>query len=115
MTKILRNSSIVSIGLLTPMLVFAQNLSGIHYLINQLHSIVQALVPLLIGVAVLVFCWGIVVYLFTGDKEKGKSVMISGVIALFVMTSVWGLVGILRTTLLGENAPNDVTVPTLNF
>lgn len=113
MKKTLQNSLIVLGGLVIPTLTFAggPDFTGVHYMIQQAHAIVQALIPLMIGVAMIVFFWGIVVYLFSGDKDKGKSVMLSGVIALFVMTSVWGLVGILRTTLLGDNVQNQVIVP----
>jgi hypothetical protein len=118
MKKNSKYSLIVLMGLVMPVFAFANtvNLMGVELLINQLQQIVRSLVPLLIGIAIVVFFWGIVVYIFTGDKEKGKQVMISGIIALFVMTSVWGLVNILQRTFLGPNITNvPVSIPTVDF
>jgi Na+/proline symporter len=87
---------------------------GILGIVNQLQTIIGAIVPLLIGVAVVVLFWGIIQYIFTADKEKGKHTMIWGIVALFVMTSVWGLVNILRSTLLGSgisNSPTEIQLP----
>lgn len=122
MKKFLKLGSVASIALLTPILAFATNhisndgipLGGVEFLIYQLQRIVSSLVPLLIGVAVVVFCWGIIKYLFTGDKEQGKTIMVYGIVALFVMTSIWGLVGILRATLFGQgtrNSANNIVLP----
>lgn len=108
MKKFLKFSSIMSVGLLTPVFVFAQvNTGGIMSLLNSAQQVIAATIPVLIGLAVLAFSWGIVVYLFTGDKDKGKSIMIGGIIAIFVMTSVWGLVGILRSTVLPQGSNSD--------
>ena len=53
-------------------------------------------VPLLFGVALLFFFWGLVKFLANaGDKgaiEEGRNKMLWGVITLFVMLSVWSLV-----------------------
>lgn len=116
MKKFFKNSLIVSVGFLTPMFAFAQvNTGGIMSLLNSIQQIIGATIPVLIGLAVLAFSWGIVVYLFTGDKEKGKHIMIWGVIAIFVMTSVWGLVGILRSTIFGNNQDQiqNIPIPTI--
>ena len=52
---------------------------------------------LLMSLAVLVFFWGLVKFIFrVGGDEKalteGKSLMIWGIIALFVMVSIWGII-----------------------
>ncbi|MEY4440476.1 MAG: hypothetical protein RLY49_102 [Candidatus Parcubacteria bacterium] len=119
MKKLLNKFSIGAVGFLTPALAFAANNGdavsgkGIVYLLGQIHNIISAAIPVLIALAVLAFMWGIVMYLFTGDKEKGKDMMLWGVIALFVMTSVWGLVGILRGTLFGtgDDPYQKVNIP----
>lgn len=116
MKKFLKNSSIVSVGFLTPMLAFANvNTGGVLNLLNQAQQVIGATIPVLIGLAVLAFSWGIVKYLFGADKEDGKKIMIGGIIAIFVMTSVWGLVGILRGTIFGSNADNvqNIPIPTI--
>jgi hypothetical protein len=60
-----------------------------------------ALIPILVGLAVALFFWGIVKYLWSaaGDikaHEEGRKMMAWGVIAIFVMVSIWGIVAILQ-------------------
>ena len=68
---------------------------------------------LLIGLAVVFFLVGVVKFMFSaGDVEKrkeGRTMMIYGIIGLFVMVSVWGLVGILTGTFhLNNRLPDDL-------
>lgn len=116
MKKILQKISIASAGVLTPALVFAAdgvNISGLAGLLRSIHKLISLTIPVLIALGVLAFMWGIVMYLFGKDKAEGKMFMVWGVIALFVMTSVWGLVGILRGTLFGtpNDAAQNVNIP----
>jgi len=61
-----------------------------------------SVIPLLFVLAVASFVWGVVQYVINDQEEakkaKGRSFMIWGIIALAVMVSIWGLVGILRNT-----------------
>lgn len=61
-----------------------------------------ALIPLLFAVAVGVFIWGVIQYLRNSSdskkREEGRSFMIYGIVSLFVMISIWGLVGFLGNT-----------------
>lgn len=65
-------------------------------------TLIKSVVPLLFSLAVVGFIWGIIQYSLNPDNEekrkKGKSYMMWGIIALFVMVSMWGLVGILTKT-----------------
>jgi uncharacterized membrane protein YidH (DUF202 family) len=67
-----------------------------------------SIIPLLLSLAVMLFVWGVVMYVINPSEEekkkKGKSFMIWGIIALAVIVSVWGLVSILRTTFGIDNA-----------
>jgi hypothetical protein len=45
-----------------------------------------------------------------GAKEQGKQIMIYGIIALFVMTAVWGLVGFIGDAI-GIEGDGDIEVP----
>lgn len=110
MKKVLEKISIASIGLFTPALVFAQNVDGIQNLLESIYNILRSTIPVLIALALVAFMWGIVRYLFTQNKDDAKTFMIWGIIALFVMTSVWGLVGILRGTLFNQNGDNAQNV-----
>ena len=65
-------------------------------------TLIKLVVPLLFTIAVVGFIWGMIQYfLFPDNEEKrknGKSFMLWGIIALFVMVSIWGLVGVLTNT-----------------
>jgi hypothetical protein len=76
-------------------------------------GILKPLVPLLIGLAVIVFIYGVLLLMFSegGEKkEEGKQYMLWGIIGIFVMVSVWGLVAILSNTLQLDNAPKTVKI-----
>lgn len=78
-------------------------------LILQVGDLVNLALPIAAGAAVLVFFWGLATYIFKPDKvEIGRSRMVWGIIALFVMVSVWGLVSLLSALLgLGAYEPVD--------
>lgn len=68
---------------------------------SAINGTLDLLVPLLISLAVILFMWGMVVFMANTDNEQartsGKTKMIWGVVILFVMLSVWGFVEILDT------------------
>ena len=65
-----------------------------------INTINNVLVPVLFAAAFIVFLWGAFDTFIVGAnneevKEKGKNLMLWGLIGFFVMISVWGLVNIL--------------------
>jgi hypothetical protein len=63
----------------------------------------NSIIPLLFALALVMFVWGVIkFFIINSDEEakraEGKQFMIWGIVALAVMLSVWGLVGILKTT-----------------
>ncbi len=94
-----------------PMVTFAQELGNIEELVRSIGRIVNLLISIVFAIALLVFFWGLVRYLFGGaeNKEQAKNIMIWGVVALFVMASVWGLVRFIGNALdIDEEAAPDV-------
>jgi hypothetical protein len=77
------------------------NLSDVgSFIINTINNV---LVPVLFAVAFIVFLWGAFDTFILGAnnedvKERGKNLMLWGLIGFFVMVSVWGLVNILTGT-----------------
>lgn len=63
----------------------------------------NVVIPFLISLALVMFIAGIVKYVANGDNEEkreaGRGLMLFGIIALFVMVSVWGLVKILYSSI----------------
>ncbi len=99
-----------------PVVAFA--VDGLEKVLLDVGKLVSMLTPILIGLALLAFFWGLAMYLlnFNGEekeKTKGRDVMLYGVITLFVVVSVWGLVAILQQTfgLSGANNPSTMTIP----
>ncbi|MES2985544.1 MAG: hypothetical protein V4686_00255 [Patescibacteria group bacterium] len=109
---------------LTPVFAFAQGAAPVTRTVdgflNYLIYIAGRALPLLILAAVVLLLFGIVnTFFFQSDGEKrkeGKSFIIWGIVALFVMVSVWGLVNILRSTfqLDNNNIPSAPTIPVQN-
>jgi len=104
-----------SLFFFTPLLALAQTLLPIRNLVAALNGIIIALVPLLIGAAVVAFFWGLLVYIFQSGKkghDKGKKVMIAGIAALFIMVSLWGIIALLQGAL-GVSGNVVPTVPAI--
>lgn len=85
-------------------------------LINEvlIGSILRPIVPFLIGLAVVIFIYGVLTTMLSegGEKkEDGKQYMMWGIVGIFVMVSVWGLVGILSSTFSLDNT----TIPTIKI
>ena len=96
-------ASLTGALLLAPFAAFAQDLGNINRLIAAIQNIVNTLLPILVTIALLVFFWGLIKYIREANNpeaaNEGKSIMIAGIIALFVMVSVWGIVGFIGRAL----------------
>lgn len=97
--------------LMLPSLAFAQ-VTSITGMLGWVQGILSALMPVLVALAIIYFVWGVLKYLMNaGDEEaqkEGRSMMIYGIIAIFVMVSIWGLVGLLDTSLNLDDAAQSV-------
>lgn len=96
-------------------LAAVNNLSDVgSFIITTINNV---LVPVLFAVAFIVFLWGAFSTFILGAnseevKEKGKSLMLWGLIGFFVMVSIWGLVNILTGTVSFGNNTGPTGVPT---
>ena len=80
-------------------------MTGIKDLITAVGGLINPLIVILVGVALLVFFWGLAKFIFRvgGDEkavEGGKRLMGWGLLALFVMLSVWGIIRFMQNALL---------------
>jgi len=75
--------------------------------------ILSPLVYLIIAAAVIMFLWGVFKFIRAegDDKQAGKEFIVWGLVGLFVMVSVWGLVSILSNTFILNNT--SINVPSL--
>lgn len=67
-------------------------------------GIINVVIPILAGIALLLFLWGGVRYIYSsgeGEHKEGREVLLWGLIALFVLFSVYGILRILSNEFLG--------------
>ncbi len=88
---------------------------GLEKIVCVAGSLIASLVPIVMVLALLYFFWGLAKFILAagneGAKAEGKNIMIWGVVALFVMVSVWGLVAFLQDTF----GVNEFVVPTVEL
>ncbi len=110
MKKLLTLTSGALLAFATPLITSAavNNISDVgSKIINIINNV---LVPVLFSIAFIVFIWGAFqTFIFGAQdaevKDKGKNLMLWGLIGFVVMLSVWGLVNILKNTAdIGNNS-----------
>jgi hypothetical protein len=104
----------------SPLLVSAQVIGSncgasgdLAYTVCRIGNFVNAIIPILIGLAVVVFIWGVIQYVLGSSEEakkEGQSRMIYGLIGLLVIVSIWGIVALLKRTL-GVNNETSQQIP----
>ena len=90
--------------------------AGLNDLIKFANDTVLSVIPIVIALAILLFIWGLALFIYKSDSEdgrkEGRNRMIWGVIALFVIVSVWGIVRFLGNTVgINENDNNTPRLP----
>ena len=107
---------------LAPMFAFAQStgrFGNIKTLVEGIGDIIDVALPIVVGLALLAFFWGLVKFIFAQGNEEakgeGKKIMLWGLIALFVMVAVWGLVRFIGSALGISDFGGTITPPTLSF
>ena|SRR3989344_4536403 len=102
-----------------PVVSFAA-LNGVKGLITDIGSIINSLIPVLFGLALIFFFWGLAQFILHSGEEKtreeGKQKMLWGIIALFVFISIMGILRFIGSTLdipLGNGNNNQRSGSTL--
>lgn len=97
----------------TPLVSFAA-FGGLRGLIDDFKGLVDLVIPIVVSIALLAFFWGLVKFIAKASDEKsheeGKNIMKWGLIALFVMVSVWGIVNFIQRNL-GLPETNGTPIP----
>lgn len=100
---------------LLPMLVLAAG-EQLKTLLGNINSAINLIIPFLLGLAGLVFIWGVFQFITSaGDEEKrksGRDFIIYGLVGFVIMVGFWGLVNIL-INVFGLGAAPPTTLPTL--
>ena len=98
-----------------PHFVMAQPVKDFEGLVGKIYGMLSSIVPLIVALTLIVFLWGIF-QLVRSNSEDSRAdaikIITFGVVALFVMVSVWGLVNILvRSFNLDNTAPAGPGLP----
>ena len=98
MTRLSKIAALASGTLLLPAFASAQTLLNTLALVN---TFLNAAIGLFITLAIVVFFWGLIKYLLGGGSEgktEGLRIMLMGVVTIFVMVSIWGIIRLLQAT-----------------
>lgn len=97
----MKKALIAGASFLLPSLAGAQLTNIQTNIITPIGNIINLLIPIVFALAMLYFFWGLAQYILnsgdSGKQEEGRNKMIWGIVALFVMSAVWGLVNFLGT------------------
>ncbi|OGF74017.1 hypothetical protein A2Z63_00965 [Candidatus Giovannonibacteria bacterium RIFCSPLOWO2_02_44_8] len=108
MTQIKKVLPYIAISL-APSLVLAAQIDTI---VASTKTLVNNIIPILLIIGTIVFLWGVIMFLTAGaDEEKranARSLMIYGLVGLFVMVAAWGIVNVL----VGFTSTGGVGIPT---
>ena len=76
-----------------------------------MQGLLNGLLPVLVAFGVVVFLLGVLKYIRASDnpeqRTEGRALMVYGIIAIFVMVSMWGLVNVIVDVFFD---PSDLTI-----
>jgi len=103
------SASFPVLALLMPVVASAADLGSTLVLISRF---LNSIIGLFITLAIVVFFWGLIKYLWSIDPEnahEGLKTMFWGLITIFVMVSIWGIIKLLQNTL--QVSSTDPVIP----
>lgn len=106
--KILRIATVCSTLLLPVAVYAAPDLKG---LIQRFVDVIVIMIPVASGIALLVFFYGLTKYIFNqsnaNEKESSKQIIVWGLVGLFVLFSIYGIVNVFKGTLFRYSMYDD--------
>lgn len=113
----------VVLGVFAPFVAFAQ-LNNVNVetgatsgqeVLEVVDEIIGIVIPIIVALGVLYFFWGVIQYVTAKDEEKKKearSTMISGIVGLFVIVALWGIIALIsRTFNIGIGGSGSQVIP----
>jgi len=94
------------------------NVTNLKSLItNIIKCLLNPLVVLMVGLSIIIFIWGVFKFIRSDsgsdDKSAGRAFMFWGIVGIFVMISLWGLVNVLQHTFVLSG--DDITPRQINI
>ncbi len=115
MRKLIGISTLTLVNLAIPVAALAQTAgtgAGLFGALSLVATFLNGLIGILITLAIIVFFWGLVQYLVNVGEQKseGLKIMFYGLIAIFVMVSIWGILRLMQSTF-GISSTQGALVP----
>ncbi|PJE64499.1 MAG: hypothetical protein COU90_01505 [Candidatus Ryanbacteria bacterium CG10_big_fil_rev_8_21_14_0_10_43_42] len=120
-------SAVASLGttLLSPYNLYAQTTNPtvrgdltIKDIFTRMTTFLDSTIPVLMILATVIFIWGVIRYVSAGGDEQqiqqGRKLIFWGIIALFIMIGMWGIVRLISGTLFGSQTPSPIPGPILD-
>ena len=108
----------VSVFLLTPAIALAAAPQTFAGLVTMLVSLMNSAIGTLVLAALVLYFFGILANLRKaqeGDSSQLRTFFMWGIIAVFVMVSVWGILRILQATLFSGSITNGERTPSTSL
>jgi hypothetical protein len=106
---------IIGTAVFTPMFAFAATTAT--SIIGNVSKIVDQIIPILVAAALAYFIWGVLSFIMAKEdadkKTAARNTIIYGVIGLFAITAVWGLVGVVSSTFDIDTGGATGVIPTI--
>ncbi len=98
---------------------FAQGAGGgviNAFVVSATDYINKNIIPILVAIAVLVFFYNLIFFIFNSSNEKEreefKKYSLNSILALFILLCVWGIIGIFTHTFFNGKNPVIPQLPT---
>ncbi len=89
------------LSIITPVVSFAA-LQGLTDLLTSATKLINLTIPIVFGIALIFFFWGMAQFILHADdkdaREEGKQRMLWGIVALFVIVSIYGILTFIGNT-----------------
>jgi hypothetical protein len=74
--------------------------------LGLLTGLINIIIPIIFALTFIAIAWGVIRAWIMGDAssddiDKGKKIALSGVIALTIMVSIWGILRLLKVSIFG--------------
>ncbi|MFA5830671.1 MAG: hypothetical protein WC878_02460 [Candidatus Paceibacterota bacterium] len=100
------------IGVFTiPLVAFA---ADINSLLDMLLEVTMGIIKICGVLAFVAFFYGLVLFLFSNEddkkKEQAKNIMAWGTLALFILVTIWGIIGFIQNTIGNTEGPQGIKI-----
>ncbi len=86
-------------------------------LIGDIANIINWLIPIAFSLAVVCFFYGVAKFIWGEGqgKDEGKKVMVWGIVGLFVISSVWGIIYLIESELNISSSEIPMQIPKATY